>query len=165
MSEEPQEVQISLPPQVVERPRSYFAFAEQSGPTAEAAKHCWLEVFTKLVPYLETLEGGNPATCTFSQYRLGDAAVYRAGVGLPSPLTGPLPEGIRCEEVSGGRFAQFSYTGPYERLGVAREQVARLAVELALAVRPDELSRQQYVTQPGAVPPDCAVTDLLVPIE
>jgi hypothetical protein len=36
---------------------------------------------------------------------------------------------------------------------------------LALAVRPDEFSVQQYVTQPGAVPADEAVTDLLVPIE
>eukprot|EP01039_Chlorochromonas_danica_P014913 gene14913-17473_t len=165
MSESDRQVQISLPPQVVERPRSYFAFAQQRGPTTEAAKHCWVEVFAKLVPFLESLEGGNPATCTFSQYRLGDDPVYRAGVGLRSPLTGPLPEGILCEEVCGGQFAQFSCTGPYERLGDAREQVARLAVELALAVRPDEFSVQQFVPQPGAVPADEAVTDLLVPIE
>eukprot|EP01033_Poteriospumella_lacustris_P017824 gene17824-12773_t len=148
MSESDRQVQISLPPEVVERPRSYFAFAQQRGPPTEAAKHCWVEVFAKLVPFLESLEGGNPATCTFSH-----------------PLTGPLPEGILCEEVCGGQFAQFSCTGPYERLGDAREKVARLAVELALAVRPDEFSVQQYVPQPGAVPADEAVTDLLVPIE
>jgi hypothetical protein len=68
MSESDRQVQISLPPEVVERPRSYFAFAQQRGPTTEAAKHCWVEVFAKLVPFLESLEGGNPATCTFSQY-------------------------------------------------------------------------------------------------
>eukprot|EP01033_Poteriospumella_lacustris_P017823 gene17823-12772_t len=109
--------------------------------------------------------GRQPGDVHLQPVRLGDDPVYRAGVGLRSPLTGPLPEGILCEEVCGGQFAQFSCTGPYERLGDAREKVARLAVELALAVRPDEFSVQQFVPQPGAVPADEAVTDLLVPIE
>lgn len=156
---------ISLPPQVVERPQTYFVFAQKSGPASEAAKHCWTEVFTKLMPFLESLESGNRTASTFSQYRLGNDPVYRAGVGLPKPLLEPLPEGIFCEEVSGGKFAQFSFTGPYDQLGDAREKVAQLTVELALVTRPGEFCVQQYVTQPGSVPPDRAVTDLLVPVE
>lgn len=82
---------------------------------------------------------------------------------------GPAPDlaqvrDIDCQRIPAGRWAVFRHTGPYDTLwqtwrAIYRDWVPSAAVELR-----DAAPFEDYVNDPGRVPPEQLITDIHVPI-
>jgi effector-binding domain-containing protein len=130
-------------------------------PVHELPKH-FTRVYTAIMQYLGEL-GEEHAGPAFAIYNNMDMENLDIEAGFP--VTKPLPAKgeIQSGEIAAGTFAICHYTGPYDQVGSAYEQLARFAVRQGYA--PSGAAYEWYLNSPEDIPPQELMTDLAFPVE
>jgi DNA gyrase inhibitor GyrI len=87
--------------------------------------------------------------------------IYRAGFMLSAPPV-QLPQGLTYEKISGGKYARFTLTGPFDQLPAANTRAFQIVAGKKIALR-DDFNIEQYLTDPSTTPADQNVTAILLP--
>ena len=143
-------------PELITLPGMHYVFVERVGPFMQNAGAAWQEAH-KLMPGLRE---NNQVTGYMALYKMGPK-VYRAGFSIAAEPS-QLPEGMKYEKVSGGRYLRFVLTGPYTDLPQASGRVWEIAGEKKLEVR-DDFAIENYVNDPSVTPADQLITHIMIP--
>jgi DNA gyrase inhibitor GyrI len=147
---------LTLEPEIVTRPETYYVFLERIGPFQNTASRAWQDLH-QLEP---AVSKHNQITGAFSQYKMGPK-IYRAGFSLASPPT-ELPKSLEYEKIAGGKFSRFVLTGPYSNLPEASGRVWTTVADKKIQLR-DDFTIENYVNDPKTTPEERLVTEILVP--
>lgn len=129
-------------------------------PVQELPQH-FGRIYGAIMQYLGTL--GEPhAGGAFAAYYNMDMQNLdiEAGFSVPKPLAGKGE--IKAGMIPGGLFAICHYTGPYDKVGPAYEQLTQFAKDKGLKV--SRMAYEWYLNGPGEVPPQELKTDLVFPV-
>lgn len=148
---------LTQEPETVVWPETHYVFIEKTGPFMDSAPKAWQELH-KLVP---ALTEHNQITGHMSLYKV-EPKVYRAGVSIAQPPA-QLPEGLRYERFSGGKYGRFVLTGSYSNLPQASGRTFEIIAEKKVQLR-DDFNIENYVNDPRTTPEDQLVTEILFPI-
>lgn len=143
-------------PEIVTWPEMHYVFVEKVGPFMESAGKAWEEAH-RLVP---ALSENNQITGYMALYKMGPK-IYRAGFSISGPPV-KLPEGLKYEQVHGGKFVRFELTGSYDQLPKVSGRAWEIVGEKKLEVR-DDFAIENYVNDPRTMPPEQLITHILVP--
>ncbi|HUZ04510.1 MAG TPA: GyrI-like domain-containing protein [Acidobacteriaceae bacterium] len=143
-------------PDAVLFPETHYVFIEQTGPFQNTAPQCWQSLHA-LIPTIST---HNTVEKYFSLYNV-EKKVYRAGVSLAAAPKN-LPEGVRYEKVSGGKYNRFILTGPFSQLADATCRAFEIVAEKKIAVR-DGFNIEYYVNDPRVTPEADLITEIMFP--
>jgi DNA gyrase inhibitor GyrI len=69
---------------------------------------------------------------------------------------------LSYEKVSGGKYARFTLTGPFDQLPGANTRAFEIVAEKKIALR-DDFNIEHYLTDPSSTPADENVTAILFP--
>lgn len=147
---------LTTEPEIVQWPETHYVFIEKAGPFMQNAPAAWQELHSHTAAIAEN----NQITKYFSLYRMGPDT-YRAGVGVSAPPV-QLPEGLRYEQASGGKYCRFVLTGPYSGLPEASGRAWKIAEEKKIELR-DGFAVENYVNDPRGTPEDELITEILIP--
>jgi predicted transcriptional regulator YdeE len=142
--------------ETIDLPAAHYVFIERVGNIPANAPGAW-QVVQKLAP---TLMAHNQITGAAAFYK-ATKGIYRAGFLLAAPPV-DLPEGLSYEQVSGGKYARFTLTGPFDQLPEANTRAFGIVAEKKIALR-DDFNIEHYLTDPQTTPADENVTALLFP--
>jgi DNA gyrase inhibitor GyrI len=145
-------------PDTVQWPETHYVFLEKVGPFPQNAPAAWTE-FHQILPQLH---GKNQITGFISLYKPGPQ-IYRAGVSVAAPPAA-LPEGLRYEKFTGGKYSRFVLTGSYLQLGPATGRAFQLVDEQKIPLR-DDFNIEHYVNDPRITPEAELKTEILFPTE
>jgi len=140
----------------VDFPASHYVFIERIGNIPDNAPQAWHAVL-KFAP---ALLDHNQITGAAAFYKPA-LGVYRAGFLLSAPPV-QLPEGLTYEKMSGGKYARFTLTGPFDQLPEANARAFALVNEKKIALR-DDFNIEHYLTDPSTTAAEQNVTALLFP--
>jgi len=147
---------LTTEPETADFPAAHYVFIERVGSISANAPQAW-ENIEKLAPAL--IEHNRiTGAAAFYKPALG---IYRAGFLLSAPPI-HLPEGLTYEKVSGGKYARFTLTGPFDQLPEANTRAFAIVAEKKIALRDDFLI-EHYLTDPRTTPADQNVTAILFP--
>lgn len=141
-------------------PATHFVHVRKMGPFAETASAAWQELHRSLPAVTEAV--GQPHAF-FSLYQVHPENIYMAGVGVTGEASAP-PAGLEYIHFEGGKYLQFTLTGPYDQLPTACGRVFALVKERGIAVDESRLFIENYVNNPGTVPPEELITHICIPI-
>jgi predicted transcriptional regulator YdeE len=143
-------------PEVVSWPEMHYVFVERIGPFMENAGKAWQQAHS-LVP---TLEENNKIMGYMALYKMGPK-IYRAGFSIAAAPV-KLPDGLKYENVKGGKYVRFELTGPYDQLPQASGRVWAMVAEKKIDVR-DDFAIENYVNDPRVTPPGQLITQIMIP--
>jgi predicted transcriptional regulator YdeE len=149
-------IHLTEEPEPVNWPEMHYVFIQKTGPFAQTAGQAWTELH-RIRPKIEQR---NTITGYMSLYKIG-SQVYRAGVSLAAPPD-KLPEGMRYEKFSGGKYSRFVLTGPFTQLGEATGRACKLVAERQIPLR-DDFNIEHYVKDPRITPEAELITHILFP--
>jgi predicted transcriptional regulator YdeE len=138
-------------------PAAHYVFVERVGNIPANAQGAWQTV-QKFAP---ALMAHNQMTGAAAFYK-PTKGIYRAGFLLAAAPTN-LPEGLSYEKVSGGKYARFTLTGPFDQLPEANTRAFHIVAEKKIALR-DDFNIEHYLTDPSTTPAEKNVTALLFPV-
>jgi DNA gyrase inhibitor GyrI len=143
-------------PEIVTWPEMHYVFVEKIGPFQNTAPQAWQEL-QQLVPKIAE---HNKITGFTSLYKVGPK-IYRAGVSV---ATEPhdLPDGMKYQKFSGGKYSRFVLTGPYTDLPEASGRVFEIVTERKIPLR-DDYCLENYTNDPRTTPAHELVTEILIP--
>jgi len=144
-------------PEIVHWGVTHYVFVEKVGQFKETAPKSWHELHA-LIP---KIAAKNKIEKHFAEYKVGPAAVYRAGVSVAGPPV-DLPAGVRYEALPGGKYSRFTYVGPYTGLPAVSGEVWSHVREKEIAGR-DDFALEYYVNNPQEVQESELVTEILIP--
>jgi DNA gyrase inhibitor GyrI len=144
-------------PAPIDFPATHYVFVERVGSIPANAPQAWQTVLR----FAAQIAAKNKITGAAAFYR-PTRDVYRAGFLLAATPV-DLPEGLRSEQMPGGRYARFTLTGPFDQLPEANSQAYRIVAEQKVPVR-DAFSIEHYLTDPNTTPAEQNVTAILIPI-
>lgn len=118
-------------------------------------------VWGSLMEYLGTL-GEYPTGAPFAVYYNMDMQDLDIEAGFP--VARPLPGRgeIQPSEIPGGMFAVCHYTGPYDQVGPAYEELTQFVQQQGYI--PSGVAYEWYLNDPAAVPPQELQTDVVFPV-
>jgi predicted transcriptional regulator YdeE len=149
-------IHLTQEPETVDFPATYYVFVERDGNIPANAPGAWQTV-QKFAP---SLMAHNQITGAAAFYK-PTKEIYRAGFMLAAPPA-DLPEGLSYEKVSGGKYARFTLTGPFDQLPGANTRAFEIVAEKKIALR-DDFNIEHYLTDPSSTPADENVTAILFP--
>ena len=125
--------------------------------------------WTKMWPYLGENGLGNSCPDYICVYyddpKVTEPGKLRTDVCFTTPRALPEKGGIGSRVLKGGKFAVFTYTGPYANLGSVYDTVyGKMLPEAGLRIR-NEAGYEKYVNDPEKTTPDKFVTEIYVPVE
>src|ERR1700722_19346648 len=139
-------------------PETLYCYVEKTGPFQTNAPQAWKELHEML---LSLPEQGKLTHNFFSRYKI-EASLYRAGVALTAVLS-KLPNPLRSETFTGGRYARFVLKGSYSQLPGASGRVLEIVKSSKLEVRNDFFI-ENYVNDPKTTREEMLITEILIPI-
>jgi effector-binding domain-containing protein len=143
-------------PELITWPSMHYVFVERIGPFMENAGAAWQQAHL-LVP---ALSENNQITGYMALYKMG-AKIYRAGFSIgAAPVK--LPQGLKYEEIPGGKYVRFELTGPYDQLPQASGRAWGIVSEKKIEVR-DDFAIENYLNDPRLTPPEQLVTHIMIP--
>jgi predicted transcriptional regulator YdeE len=143
-------------PELITWPSMHYVFVERIGPFMENAGAAWQQAHL-LVP---ALSENNQITGYMALYKMG-AKIYRAGFSIgAAPVK--LPQGLKYEEIPGGKYVRFELTGSYDQLPQASGRAWGIVSEKKIEVR-DDFAIENYVNNPQTTPPEQLVTHIMIP--
>ena len=143
-------------PEIIIFPEMHYVFVEKIGPFLENAGKAWQEAHQSA----SAVSANNEITGYMALYKMGPK-IYRAGFSIAAPPV-KLPEGLKYEEIHGGKYVRFEVTGPYDQLPKVSGRVWEIVGEKKLEVRAD-FAIENYVNDPRTTPPEQLITHILVP--
>jgi effector-binding domain-containing protein len=144
-------------------PRKIYFVSARSGADAESAKAVLTVAYAKLGKYLQdnnlTMQGP-PLTITTSY----DANGWKFDAAVPVERNeAATREDIQAGATYAGRAAQFTHVGPTDKIGdTTTKAFAWLAVQ---GYKAKDRLIEDYISDPGNIPPEQLQTPLTVPIE
>ncbi len=120
------------------------------------------QVFQSVALYLGE-QGQVPAGPPFAAYYNMDMTALDVEVGFPVATALPGKGEIQPGTLPGGRVATVVYTGPYEQMKSAYEELAKHVQ--ASGAEPTGVSYEIYLSDPSQVPADQLMTQILFPLK
>jgi DNA gyrase inhibitor GyrI len=153
----PATLNLTLEPETIDLPAAHYVFIERVGNIPANAPQAWktVEKFTA------ALMAHNQITGAAALYKPAEG-IYRAGFMLASPPVN-LPAELTYEELSGGKYARFTLTGPFDHLPEANTCAFQIVAQKKILLR-DDFNIEHYLTDPRTTPADQNVTAILFPI-
>lgn len=142
-------------------PATHFVHVRKVGPFAETAPAAWQDLHRALPTVIDTM--GHPHAF-FSLYQVYPENIYMAGVGVGAEAAPTAPAGLEYLHFEGGKYLQFTLTGPYDQLPTACGRVFALVKERGIAVDEDRLYIEHYANNPQSVPPEELITNICIPV-
>ncbi|RYG92476.1 AraC family transcriptional regulator, partial [archaeon] len=147
-------------------PATHFAHVRKVGSFSETCRQAWQELHANLPKVVAAM---GPPHAFFSLYQLDPEMVYMAGVGvqekevnLDSSL---IPSELAYFHFPGGKYLQFTLTGPYDQLPTAVGRVFELVKERGVSIASDgRYFMENYANNPDTVPAEELVTHICIPI-
>ncbi len=118
-------------------------------------------VWGSLIEYLGTL-GEHPTGAPFAAYHNMDMQDLDIEAGFPVARPLPGKGDIQAAEIPGGMFAVCHYTGPYNQVGPAYQELTQFVQQQGYA--PSGAAYEWYLNDPSAVPPQDLKTDIAFPV-
>jgi predicted transcriptional regulator YdeE len=138
-------------------PESHYIFIEKTGPFQTTAPAAWQEFHQQV--------GTLVAECGFvsmtSLYKVEPKMIYRAGAMVKSAPKN-LPSGFGYEKFPGGKYARFTYTGPYSNLPAVSGKVFDLTRKIGLPMR-NGFFIENYPNDPKMTPEEQLITEIMIP--
>lgn len=150
-------MKLTKTPEYVTWPETHYVFTERTGPIPQNAPLAWQE-FQRSLP---ELRASTPVMGFLSLYNMG-TDIYRAGASVAAEPA-YLPENLRYERFSGGKYARFVLTGPYSDLPRATGRVCEIVAEKKIPLR-DAYHIECYMNDPRTTPANKLVTEILFPV-
>jgi predicted transcriptional regulator YdeE len=147
---------LTTEPETVDFPATHFVFLERVGNIPANAPQAW-QIVQKLAP---ALMAHNQITGAAALYK-PSKGIYRAGFML-SAAPVHLPAELSYEKLTGGKYARFTLTGPFDQLPEANTRTWGIVKEKKITLR-DDFNIEQYLTDPSTTPADQNVTAILFP--
>jgi effector-binding domain-containing protein len=117
-------------------------------------------IYGSIMHYLETL-GEEDTGAAFAAYYNMDMQDLDVEAGFPVARPLPGKGDIQAAEIPGGMFAICHYTGPYDQVGPAYEQLMRFVRERGYTA--GGVAYEWYFDGPD-VPPQDTRTDIVFPV-
>jgi predicted transcriptional regulator YdeE len=143
-------------PESVDFPAAHYVFIERIGNIPANAPQAWHAV----EKFAAVLMQHNRITGAAALYKPGEG-IYRAGFMLAAPPAN-LPDELAYEKLSGGKYARFTLTGPFDQLPEANSRAFGIVAEKKIPLR-DDFNIEHYLTDPRTTPAEENVTALLFP--
>ena len=153
----PATLNLTTEPETIDFPAAHYVYLERVGNIPLNAPQVWQTV-EKLT---SALMEHNQITGAAALYKPSQG-IYRAGFMLSAPPVN-LPAALTYEKLSGGKYARFTLTGPFDQLPEANTRAWAIVKEKKIALR-DDFNIENYITDPRTTPPDQNVTAILFPI-
>ena len=150
-------INLTQEPETIDFPPTHYVFIERIGNIPANAPQAWKTV----EPFAATLMAQNQITGAAAFYKPAKG-IYRAGFMLAAPPV-DLPADLAYEKMTGGKYARFTLTGPFDQLPEANSRAFGIVAEKKIPLR-DDFNIEHYLTDPGTTPADQNVTALLFPI-
>jgi predicted transcriptional regulator YdeE len=150
-------INLTQEPETIDFPATHYVFIERIGNIPANAPQAWKTV----EPFAATLMAQNQITGAAAFYKPAKG-IYRAGFMLAAPPV-DLPADLAYEKMTGGKYARFTLTGPFDQLPEANSRAFGIVAEKKIPLR-DDFNIEHYLTDPRATPADQNVTALLFPI-
>jgi predicted transcriptional regulator YdeE len=149
-------IHLTQQPETIDFPAAHYVFIERVGNIPANAPQAWhtVEKFAAL------LTQHNQITGAAALYKPAKG-VYRAGFVLAAPPVN-LPAELSYEKISGGKYARFTLTGPFDRLPEANSRACRIVADKKIPLR-DDFNIEQNLTDPRTTPAEQNVTAILFP--
>lgn len=147
---------LTQEPETVNRPEAHYVFIERIGNIPANAPQAWQTV----EKFAAGLMQQNQITGAAALYKPAKG-IYRAGF-LLAAAPANLPDGLTYEKLSGGKYARFTLTGPFDQLPEANTRAFGIVAEKKIALR-DDFNIENYVTDPRTTPAEENVTQILFP--
>jgi AraC family transcriptional regulator len=74
-------------------------------------------------------------------------------------------EGMTVQEIGGGKYAKYTYTGPYNKLDKAWHELLDEVMKSTQYTTADKPSLEVYLNDPGHVKPEELITEIYLPVE
>ena len=130
-------------------------------PVEELPKHLG-QVYHAIADYLEEL-GEEHAGPAFTAYYNMDMQNLDIEAGFPVSKTLPAKGEIQASTIPGGTFAVCHYTGPYEQVSPAYDQLMKFTMDKGYEAR--GVVYEWYLNGPDEVPPEKYKTDIAFPVK
>ena len=149
-------ISLTQEPETINFPAAHYVFVERTGNIPTNAPKAW-----KTVEHLaaEILKH-NQITGAAAFYK-PTQGIYRAGFMLNGPPVN-LPAELTYERISGGKYARFTLTGPFDQLPEANTRAFGIVAANKIPLR-DDFNIEHYLTDPRTTPADQNVTAILFP--
>lgn len=151
-------MKLTETPEFVTWPETHYVFVEKKGSIPQNAPQTWQE-FHQLLPQLMKSDAAFKGF--MSLYKM-NPEMYRAGAMVETKPSS-LPEGLRYEFFSGGKYARFVLIGPYSNLGAATGRVFEIVAQNKIERRND-YHIEHYVNDPATTPEEKLITEILFPV-
>jgi DNA gyrase inhibitor GyrI len=148
---------LTTQPEIVTWPETYYVFIEKIGPFMQTAPACWQQLHT----VVSQVRSHNEIVSFTSLYKFNPEMTYRAGVVLKAAPS-QLPEGLRYEKFSGGKYSKFTLIGPYSDLPQASGRVFEMVKEQKIQMS-ENFCIENYVNDPVTTAPEKLITEILIP--
>ena len=147
-------------PEIVTLPSAHYVHVRKIGPFSDTARAAWQQFHAAL----PTFPAGEKATRYFSLYRMEPEMIYLAGIDIEAePEEGSLPDGYEYIHFSGGKYLQYTLTGPYDQLPVAVGRAFDLMKASSTELR-DDYCGEAYANNPASTAPEDLITHILFPL-
>jgi AraC family transcriptional regulator len=74
-------------------------------------------------------------------------------------------EGMTVQDIGGGKYAKYIYTGTYDKLGEAWQDLLSEVMKNTVYAPADKPSLEVYLNKPGQAKPEELVTEIYLPVE
>ncbi len=152
----PATLNLTHEPETIDFPATHYVFIERIGNIPANAPQAWKTV----EKFASTLMAHNQITGAAAFYKPAKG-IYRAGFIL-SASSVSLPSELTYEKFSGGKYARFALTGPFDQLPEANTRAFGVVAEKGIAMR-DDFCIEHYLTDPRTTPAEQNVTEILIP--
>jgi len=149
-------INLTQVPDAIELPASHYVFIERTGNIPANAPQAWKSI----EPFAGLLSRHNKITAAAALYK-PTKGIYRAGFMLAAPPVN-LPPELSYEKLTGGHYARFTLTGPFNQLPEANTRAFAIVAEEKIRLR-DDFNIERYLTDPASTPPERNVTEILFP--
>lgn len=152
----PSTINLTIEPGTINFPVTHYVYIERVGNIPANAPQAWQTV----EKFASALMAHNQITGAAALYK-PIQGIYRAGFMLSAPPVN-LPAELNYEKLSGGKYARFTLTGPFDQLPEANTRAWGIVKEKKIALR-DDFNIEHYLTDPRTTPADQNVTAILFP--
>jgi effector-binding domain-containing protein len=150
-------INLTQVPETVDFSTTHHVYLERIGNIPANAPEAW-KIVEKLAP---AVAAHNQITGAAAFYKPAEG-IYRAGFLLAAPPV-DLPQELAYQKVSGGKYARFTLTGPFDHLPEATSRAFAIVAEKKISLRND-FNIEHYLTDPSTTPADQNVTAILFPL-
>lgn len=149
-----------FPCEIEERPTYHTVSIRFRSPVGQLAQH-FGEVYGKVIRHVEAV-GGVPLPLAYAAYHNMDMQNLDVEAGFPvaNPIAGAGE--VVASTIPGGLAAVCHYTGPYEAMSPAYDQLQKFIAEQGY--RQSHPVYEWYLNGPEDTTPDGLRTDIVIPV-